>query len=143
MAAAATKPPLELSGWLCTTKNFKYGYEKSVLGVSVVQAGMSSLRKVMGRVADEVELGLVRAVLFGTPCGGSNAGSLRLSVGFLLGSLLEGEGRASPTLVRRQWDACLSCSWVSAEFGYQAPSGQFIALKAPNQLAAAELHLGW
>lgn len=141
MAAAATKPPLELSGWLCTTKNFKYGYEKSVLGGSGAQTGMPSLRKRWA--TDEVEDGLVRAVLFGTPCGGSNAGSLRLSVGFLLGSLLEGEGRASPTLVRRQWDACLSCSWVSAEFGYQAPSGQFIALKAPNQLAAAELHLGW
>lgn len=37
---------------------------------------MSSLRKVMGGVADEVEPGLVRAELFRTPCGGSNAGSL-------------------------------------------------------------------
>lgn len=76
MAAAATKPPLELSGWLCTTKNFKYGYEKSVLGVSAAQPRTCSLRNRW--VTDEVEGVLVPTVLVGTPCGGSNAGSLPL-----------------------------------------------------------------
>lgn len=99
MAAAATKPPLELSGWLCTTKNFKYGYEKSVLGGSGAQAWMSSLRK--RRVADEIEPGLVRAVLFRTPCGGSNAGSLP-SVLDLYWFRLELGGSASRTRAKRK-----------------------------------------
>lgn len=90
MAAAATKPPLELSGWLCTTKNFKYGYEKSVLGGLGAQAGMPSPRKVMRRAADEVEDGLVRAVLYGMPCGGSNAGSLRSALDLSRGQCWRG-----------------------------------------------------
>jgi len=55
----------------------------------------------------------------------------------------EGEGSASSALVRRRWDACLSCSWVSAAFGYQAPSGPFIALGALYKLVAPELHPRW
>lgn len=103
MAAAATKPPLELSGWLCTTKNFKYGYEKSVLGGSGAQAlRLGCLpSENMGGVADEVEDGLVRAVLFRTPCGGSNAGSLP-SVLDLYWFRLELGGSASRTRAKRK-----------------------------------------
>lgn len=39
----------------------------------------------MGRVADEVEPGLVRTVLYETPCGGSNAGSLPSVLDLCLG----------------------------------------------------------
>lgn len=96
MAAAATKPPLELSGWLCTTKNFKYGYEKSVLGGLGAQAGMPSLRKRW--VTDEVEDGLARAVLYGVPCGGSNAGSLRSVLNLCRGLCWRGKG-----LLQTRW----------------------------------------
>lgn len=73
MAAAATKPPLELSGWLCTTKNFKYGYEKSVLGCQVL-----SLERVLSenhRGRKKSRMFLFRRRSMETLCGGSSAGS--------------------------------------------------------------------
>lgn len=101
---------------------------------------MPSLRKRWA--TDEVEGVLVPTVLVGTPCSGSNAGSLPL-VDLCWGHCWRGGRRASSALARRRWEAGLSCCWVSAAFGYQAPSGPFIAPGALYKLVAAELHLGW